>query len=452
MGGELTTSAEGFFTPLFSTPEATECTGGRAWLQAMLDFERALATAQASAGIIPREAAEEIGRCCRAELFDADSIAQRAASSATPVIALVRDLAEQVAEPAKPHVHRGATSQDVIDTAAMLISRRALELIVADLRGAAEECARLADQHRRTVLIGRSLLQQALPTTFGLRCANWLIALDEAIGELERVRDERLAVQFGGPAGNLSSLGATGSQVIRLLAAELGLAEPVLPWHTDRTRIAGLAGALGTASGVLGKIALDVKLHSQTEVAELAEDKPGGSSAMPHKQNPVSAVLVSAAAQRVPGLVATLLASMPQEHERAAGPWQAEWEPLVELLRLVASAAHRTRHLLSGLRVRTEEMAANVELTRGLIMAERVAAELAEQLGRSAAQELVGRLCRQALQHQTSLREELLGDARVRAVLSEERILAATEPADYLGSTDDFIDRALNAHAGMEAR
>ncbi|GAA4833889.1 3-carboxy-cis,cis-muconate cycloisomerase [Saccharopolyspora rosea] len=438
------------FAPMSSTPEAAERTGRRAWVQAMLDFERALAAAQSSAGIVPAEAAAEIARCCRAELFDADSIAERAVSSATPVIALVRDLTGAVDPAARPHVHRGATSQDVVDTAAMLIARSVLDLVVADLAAAARECARLAEQHRDTVLIGRSLLQQALPTTFGCRAAGWLTALDDAATGLRRVRDQRLAVQLGGPAGTLSALGAGGARVVGLLAAELGLAEPVVPWHTDRSRVAELAGALGSAAGVLGKIALDVELHAQTEVGELTEGRSGGSSAMPHKQNPVSAVLVTAASKRVPGLVATLLSAMPQEYERAAGAWQSEWEPLTELLRVVAAAAATTRDLLAGLRVHPERMAANLELTGGLVMAEAAAGALMGALGRTEAQDLVAELCRCAVRRGTTLRAELLRDSRVRAVLSEQDVVAATEPADHLGSAREFVDRALSAHSGRE--
>ncbi|MER6992392.1 3-carboxy-cis,cis-muconate cycloisomerase [Saccharopolyspora hirsuta] len=443
--------SDGLFGPMFGTPAAAERTSAGAWLQAMLDFESALAAAQAAAGVVPRAAAEEIARCCRAELFDVDSIAERAVSSATPVIALVRDLTALLGEDAKPHVHRGATSQDVIDTAAMLVARDVLDLIIDDLRAAADECARLAEQHRGTVMIARSLLQQALPTTFGNRCATWLISLDEAVAALERIRG-RLAVQFGGAAGTLAALGADGVRVLELLAAELGLAEPVAPWHTDRTRVAELAGALGTAAGAVGKIALDVELHAQTEVGELAEGAAGGSSAMPHKQNPVSAVLVTAASKRVPGLVATLLAAMPQEHERAAGSWQSEWDPLTDLLRLVAAAAAQTRRLLAGLRVHPERMAANLDLTRGLVMAESAAGRLMDSLGRTEAQDLVGRLCRRAVQEGTTLRAELLADQRVREVLSEDEIVAATEPADYLGSAPAFVDRALTAHAELEKR
>ena len=431
---------------MFTTDEVERVLGGSAWLQAMLDVEAGLARAQARAGLVPDEAAAEIARCCRVELVDAASIAQRAVGSATPVIALTRDLGALVDESAKPHVHKGATSQDIVDTAAMLVTRNALALVERDLRAAAAECARLTEEHRNTPVIGRSLLQQALPTTFGRRCAGWLHALDEAADSIARLRREQLAVQLGGPTGTLASLGTSGAQVLGLLAEELQLAEPVLPWHTDRTRVGTLAGTLGTASGALAKTALDVKLHAQTEVGELSEGAAGGSSAMPHKQNPVGSVLITAATERVPGLVSTLLAAMPQEHERAAGAWQAEWEPLTELLRLVATAAARTRDLLAGLRVNTGAMARNLALTGGLVMAESAAAALADQLGRTEAQDLVGQLSRRAAERGTTLRDALLAEPRVRNALSEQDIVAATDPGDYLGSAGAFIDRALRAH------
>ncbi|MGW0889442.1 3-carboxy-cis,cis-muconate cycloisomerase [Saccharopolyspora sp. NPDC002578] len=434
------------FNPMFSTPDAERRTGRAAWVQAMLDFEAALARAQARAGVIPAAAADEIAAHCRAEEFDLDSVARRAVASATPVIALVGDLTELLDPAARPYVHVGATSQDVLDTAAMLVVRRTLRGVLGDLRGAADRCARLAEQHRGTLMIGRSLLQQALPTTFGRRCAGWLTALTEATAALDRVVSRRLAVQFGGPAGTLGSLGDQGVAVLGHLAAELGLAEPVLPWHTDRTRIGELAGALGTVSGALGKIALDVELHAQTEVGELAEGSSGGSSAMPHKQNPAGSVLISAATHRVPGLVSTLLAAMPQAHERAAGSWQAEWEPLAELLRLVAASAAGTERLLSGLRVNTGRMASNVDITAGLVMAESASSALRGELGRTEAQRVVRELCAQVVERGGTLRAALLGDDRVRAALSEAQIIEATEPGDHLGAAGAFIDRALALH------
>jgi 3-carboxy-cis,cis-muconate cycloisomerase len=338
-----------------------------------------------------------------------------------------------------------------MDTAASLVACRALVPVLDDLHAAAGECAGLAGRHRATVMAGRTLGQQALPITFGLKAAGWLVALDEATAALARIRGERLAAQLGGAAGTLASLGPDGVEVARWYAAELGLAEPVLAWHTNRVRVAELAGALGVAAGVLGKLALDVTLLAQTEVAEVTEPATGGrggSSTLPHKRNPVGAVLVTAAARRVPGLVATLLGAMAQEHERATGAWHAEWEPLAELLRLVGGAAARTRELLAGLEVHPDRMRAGLEVTGGQLLAEPVAAALAGALGRIPAQDLVRRLSRQAAGTGRPLGEVLAEDPTVRSHLEEADIDRLLDPEGYLGSAGQFIDRALAAHQG----
>ncbi|WP_017974649.1 3-carboxy-cis,cis-muconate cycloisomerase [Actinopolyspora halophila] len=434
------------FTPTFVTERFAACTDRRAWLAAMLDFEAALARAQADVGVLDPGVAERIARECVVDGFDVDSIAERAADSATPVIPLVGDLTERVPEDASGWVHRGATSQDVVDTAAMLVSRTALDLLLEELHGVADECARLTREHRDTVMTGRSLLQQALPTTFGRKTASWLGGVVDATESVSRVRRDRLAVQFGGPVGTLATLGTSGIPVAAALAERLGLAEPVLPWHTERTRTGELASALGTVAGTLGKIALDVKLSAQTELGELSEGHSGGSSAMPHKRNPVRAVRVTAAARRVPGLVATLLSAMPQEHERGAGDWQAEWEPLTELLRLTGSAASLTREMLADLRVNTTAMRTNLDVTKGALLAERVSAVLAPELGARRAKELVTGLVNRIGDNEGGLRAELLEDPTVRSVLSEEAVLEVTDPEGYLGSAEGFVDRALDAY------
>jgi 3-carboxy-cis,cis-muconate cycloisomerase len=329
-----------------------------AWLQAMLDVEAALARAQGS----PHAVA--IAGACQSELFDLGRLGAEGALSGNPVVPLVGALRDQVGPDVAPDVHRGATSQDIVDSAAMLVAHRALGPLLDDLRGAAETAAALAERHRETAMPGRTLLQQAVPTTFGLKAAGWMIALDEAAARLETVRRERLAVQLGGAAGTLAALGDTGPEVLAALARELGLAEPVLPWSSDRTRIAELAGALGEAAGAAGKPAGDVVLLAQNEVGEVREGGEagrGGSSAMPHKRNPVAAVSTLACARGTPGLVATLLASMVGEHERAAGAWQAEWRPLTELLRLTGSAAAWVGDCLERLEVDPERMATNLE-------------------------------------------------------------------------------------------
>ncbi len=343
------------FDALYAGDAVAAATDGTAWLQAMLDVEAALAQVAAEAGRIPVAAAAEIVARCRADRYDPADIGRRAVASATPVVPLLADLRAGLSPAAAEAVHADATSQDVLDTAAMLVSRRALGPILADLAACADRLAGLADTHRHTVQIGRTLLQQAVPTTFGLVAAGWLTAVDEARTALARVRDERLAVQYGGPVGTLPA----GPELLGALAARLGLAEPVLPWHTDRTRVGELAGALGVTAGALGTVALAVTLLAQTEIGELAEGTGGASSAMPHKRNPARSVLVTACVHRVPGLVGTLLAGQPQELQRAAGRWQAEWPVLTELLRVVGAAAAHTRELLAGLRVDPARMRAN---------------------------------------------------------------------------------------------
>ena len=445
----------GLLGPLFGGSRADQELTDRALLQAMLDAERALAAASAGAGIVPEAAAAAIAAACQAGRFDPGDLGRRALEAGNPVVPLVRDLTEAVAETAGPEaarwIHHGATSQDILDTAVSLVASRALHPVLDDLGAAAEAAAGLAERHRATTMAGRTLGQQALPITFGLKAAGWLVALDEAAAGLDRVRRERLAAQLGGAAGTLASLGPDGIAVARRYAAELGLCEPVLAWHTNRTRVGELAGALGVAAGVLGKVALDVTLLAQTEVAEVSEageEGRGGSSTLPHKRNPIGAVLITAATRRVPGLVATLLGATPQEQERATGAWHAEWEPQVELLRLVGGAAARTRELLEGLEVHPDRMRANLDATGGLLLTERVAGALADALGRVAANDLVQRLAHEAAASGRPLREVLAADPTVREHLEEADLDRLLDPEGYLGSAGQFIDRALAAHRG----
>ncbi len=428
-------------------------TSDQAWLQAMLDTEAALARALEQAGMAPPGAGAAVTAAARAEAFDAAELGRQAALTGNPVPALVRALTRMLPPGPAGAVHQGATSQDIVNTAAMLLARQALGVISDDLAAAAVAAARLAATHRDTVMIGRTLLQQAVPVTFGLVAAGWLTGLDEAATALDRVAASRLAVQFGGAAGTLSALGGRGPEVVALLAAELGLRAPTLPWHTDRLRITEVAGACAGVTGVLAKIARDVTLLAQSEVGEVAEgggDGVGGSSAMPQKRNPVASVAVLGCARQVPGLVATLVAAAEQEYQRAAGAWHAEWEPLADLLRLTGSAASWAADLLGRLEPDPARMRRNLDAAGGFPMAEHVASLLAPALGRTAAHDLLAQASAAAMAEGRTLGEALLDrlDAGrlAEAGVTPGQVTAALDPAGYLGAATEFVDAALVAH------
>jgi 3-carboxy-cis,cis-muconate cycloisomerase len=349
----------GLFDGTLARGEVRARVADAAWLAALLEVEAALARAAAGAGLIPAEAAAEIAAACRHVHIPIDALAAEAAASGNPVVPLVSRLRLAVDPSVAEFVHKGATSQDILDTAAMLVASRALEPLLTDLRGAGDAAAGLARAYQDTPMAARTLLRQAVPTTFGLKAAGWMVALDAAADRLATVRATRMAAQYGGAAGTRAGLDGAGAAIGRALAAELGLAYPVLPWHTDRSRVAELAGALGAAAGTAGKVARDVTLLAQDEVAEVHEGRPGGSSAMAHKQNAVASVSALGAAMRAPGLVATLHATMVQEHERAAGAWHAEWLPLRDLLVATGSAAAWVRDALTHLVVSPEALRAH---------------------------------------------------------------------------------------------
>jgi 3-carboxy-cis,cis-muconate cycloisomerase len=332
-----------------------------AWLAALLTAEAVLARAQAALGLIPAEAAAEIAAACRPERYDVAALARDAAGPGNPVLPLVRALRAAVPESVAEYVHRGATTQDILDTAAMLVVRAALGPLLADLRAASAAAARLSMAYRDTAAAGRTLLQHAMPVTFGLKAAGWMVALDGVVARLAEIDRTRLAAQLGGAVGTLDGFGVVGPELVDRFAAELGLAAAVLPWHTDRSRIAELGGALATAAGVVGKVARDIILLAQSEVGEVTEGTGGASTPMPHKHNPVAAVSALACAAQAPGLAATLYAAMAQEHERAAGGWQAEWRPLRALLTSTGSAAAWLHESLAGLAVDPAAIAANLD-------------------------------------------------------------------------------------------
>ncbi|MFG2156979.1 3-carboxy-cis,cis-muconate cycloisomerase [Streptomyces olivaceus] len=430
--------------PGWAGSPVASATGDRAYLRALLDAEAALTRAQAAVGAAPAEAADAVSGAADPAAFDARSLAERAWAGGNPVIPLVADLTAAVGEPYGPYVHRGATSQDVLDTATTLVAARALDLLLPDLTRTERALARLAAEHRDTPMAGRTLTQHAVPTTFGLKAAGWRTLVLDARDRITAVRDT-LPVQLGGAAGTLAAFGAYGAtDPVGLTAAyarELGLRAPLLPWHTLRTPVADLAGCLAFAAGALGKIAADVLTLARTEIGEVAEGSGGGSSAMPHKANPVRSTLIAAAARRAPQLAATLYGSLVAEDERPAGAWHAEWECLRDLLRLTGGAARDAAGLTERLRVRPDVMRAHLGLTHGLIVSERLSAELAPVLGRARAKELLTELARRAYREDRPLGELLAGVPELRD--SGLDLAALTDPARYTGCAGALTDRAL---------
>jgi 3-carboxy-cis,cis-muconate cycloisomerase len=435
--------------PLFRSQLVERAFSNRATLQGMLDFEAALARAGARAGFIPASVAPAIESKCRAELYDMTALARAAANAGNLAIPLVKQLTVLVAQKEKDaarYVHWGATSQDAIDTGRVLQLRQALTLISAELDLFATLLGELTHKNRAMLVVARTWMQQALPTTLGLKIAGWLDAIDRHRARFAETQDRCLFLQFGGAAGTLAALGARGLDLAAALSKELQLPLPELPWHSHRDRMAEIATTLGLCTGTLGKIARDISLHMQTEVAELFEpsaDGRGGSSTMPHKRNPVSSAVVLAAALRVPPLVSTMLAAMVQEQERGLGGWQAEWETLPDIVRLTAGALHRLISVVSDLEIDAERMRQNIDLSHGLIFAEAVAMALAEKMPRTDAHELVQLACKRARNSQRDLRSVLGQDEVVKANLSASELDRLFAPGNYLGVADQWIDRVL---------
>jgi 3-carboxy-cis,cis-muconate cycloisomerase len=418
-------------------------------VQRMLDVEAALARALAVAGVIPADAVVPIEAACHADRIDAEALTAAAASAGNLAIPLVKQLTARVAEhapDAAKYVHWGATSQDIIDSGMVLQLRDALDEIQAGIDALCDVLARQAATYRDTPMVGRTWLQQALPITLGLKFAQWLNAIERHRTRLAQLRARALALQFGGAAGTLASLGDAAPAVAQALAAELSLPLPSVPWHTQRDRVTEAATVLGLLTGTLGKIARDISLQMQTEIGELAEPSAsgkGGSSTMPHKRNPVGCAAALTAAARVPGLVATMLSAMVQEHERALGGWQAEWETLPDIARLCAGALANVTEIVTGLDVDTARLAANLGMTRGLILAESVMLALGTSIGRLRAHELVEHASREAVASGRTLREVLGDNPDVTRVLSEAQLDGLFDPAHYSGQARQFVDAVL---------
>jgi 3-carboxy-cis,cis-muconate cycloisomerase len=420
-----------------------------ATLKHMLDFEAALARAEADAGVIPTKVAGPIAAACKVASFDLVALAEAATRSGNLAIPLVKALTAQVAESdaeAARYVHWGATSQDVIDTALMLTLRTAIDVLLVDLGRAIIGFAALARNHRSTMVVARTWLQHALPMPFGLKLAEYAAALHRSRQRLTRLRAETLALQLGGAAGTLAALGDKGLLVAEKLAAELKLPLPDAPWHTHRDRIAEAASVLAIIAGSCGKIARDISLLMQTDVGEAFEptlEGRGGSSTMPHKRNPVAAASALAAATMAPNLAATIFAAQVQEHERSAGPWHAEWPTLPTLLLVTSGALAAIVDLAEGLEVDVARMRANLDATGGLIMAEAIAFALAEKIGKGEAHHLLELLSRKAVAENKHLRDVLAADPKVKAHLSADKIAKLLEPITYQGTSQALIDRLL---------
>ena len=445
----MSTSISPLLAPMFSSGPMRAACDDVAYLQAMLDFEAALARAEAAVGVIPAGATAPIGQACKASDFDLASLGEAATRSGNLAIPLVKALTAAVAKAdpqAARFVHWGATSQDVIDTATMLVLRSAIDVLTADLDRAIEGFAGLARAHRDTAMVARTWLQHALPIPFGLKLAEYAAALNRSRTRLKRLRREGLALQFGGAAGTLAALGEKGLAVSEKLAGELKLPLPEAPWHTHRDRIADAASVFAILAGTCGKIARDVSLLMQTDVAEAFEPAGvgrGGSSTMPHKRNPVAAASALGAATMVPNLAATIFAAQVQEHERSAGPWHAEWPTLPTLLLVTSGALAATVDLAEGLEVDAARMRQNLDATGGLIMAEAVAMALAEKIGKSEAHHAIETASRKAVAEKKHLRDVLAADSNVAAQLGADQLAKLFEPMAYQGASQNLIDRLL---------
>jgi 3-carboxy-cis,cis-muconate cycloisomerase len=437
--------------PLFITERMREIFSDESRVQRMLDFEAALARALVKAGVAPRKSAALIGSQCHADLYSLDKLGVAAAQAGNVAIPLVKQLTARVAKRDKTaagFVHLGATSQDVIDTGVVLQLRRAIDDTQASLQRLSKQLQKLATAYRGTVLAGRTWMQQAAPITLGLKFAGWLDALERHGERLKQTRKRVEVLQFGGAVGTLAALGAKGPRVAAALAGELKLALPEISWHTQRDRFAEVAATYGLLVGTLGKIARDISLMAQTEIAELAEPSApgrGGSSTLPQKQNPIGCSVILSASIRVPALVSTMLSAMVQEHERGLGGWQAEWETLPEICTLAAGALSHLEQILAGLQVDEKAMARNLQAANGLLMAEAVSMALAKKIGKMEAHQLVERAAHHAIKSEKSFRDVLVESAEVAKHLSKTDLDRLLEPANYTGNAPAIVRRVANA-------
>lgn len=445
------------FDAYFTGREMREvfCDHGR--VQAMLDFEAALARAEARVGLIPHSAVAPIEAACRAEHYDFVALGEAIATAGNSAIPLVKALGKRLAATdadAERYVHLGATSQDVMDTGLVLQIRQALVLIEQDLAQLGEILATQALRYIATPLAGRTWLQHATPVTLGMKIAGWLGAVTRSRQRLQQLKPRLLVLQFGGASGTLAALGDKAMPIAEALAEELQLTLPDQPWHTQRDRLVEFGAVLGLIAGSLGKLGRDISLLMQTEAGEVFEPSApgkGGSSTMPHKRNPVGAAVLIGAATRVPGLLSTLFSAMPQEHERSLGLWHAEWETLPEICCLVSGALQQALLIADGLEVDAERMARNLDLTQGLVLAEAVSIVLAQRVGRDTAHQLLEQCCKRAVAERRHLRAVLGEEPEVTAETSVAELDQLLDPAHYLGQAHTWVERAVAEHSAMTA-
>jgi len=444
------------FDAYFTQPAMREVFSDHGRVQGMLDFEAALARAEASIGLIPAEVVADIEAACRAELFDFDELAIAVVNAGNSAIPLVKALGKQIAarnRVAERYVHMGATSQDAMDSGLILQLRQAVQLLEIDLGNLADSLAQQARRYALTPLAGRTWLQQATPVTLGMKIAGWLGAVTRHRQRLMDIKPRLLSLQFGGASGTLAALGDQGFAVAEALARDLQLTLPEQPWHTHRDRLVEFASLLGMIAGSLGKVGRDISLLMQTEVGELFEPAAagkGGSSTMPHKRNPVGAAVMIGASVRAPGLVATMFAAMAQEHERSLGLWHAEWETLPELCCLVSGSLQQALQVIPELEVDTARMLENLDSTKGLVLAEAVSIALAKRLGRDAAHHLIEQCCRSAVEQGSHLRQVLGQHPQVSAELSTAELDQLLDPANYLGQAGRWVERAVAEHEALK--
>jgi 3-carboxy-cis,cis-muconate cycloisomerase len=442
----------GLLDPLMTDPHVATIMSDEGLVRRMLVFEAALARAQARRGTISAEAATAITNAATIAHIDMDDLARATALAGNPAIPLVKMLTARTEAAGQPYVHWGATSQDVMDTALVLQLRDCFKVFAQNLQRLSDALAQMTSDHRTTPMVARTLLQHALPTTFGMKSAGWLLAINRTIGRLGEAAPRVLALQCGGAVGTLASLGADGTVIARDLAIELELVLPAAPWHTQRDRIAETACFCGILTGTLGKIARDISLMAQTDVGEVNEGAQagrGGSSTMPHKRNPVSCNIVLAIAASIPNLVATILAAQVQDHERGLGSWASEWRTLPEILKLTSGALLHTTTMIENLEINSARMRANLDATNGLVMAEAVMMALAPHVGRLEAHHLVEAASKTAIADGLHLREVLASSAVTKKHLDLQELDTLFDPTSYLGSAQQFIDAALDAHRNL---